>query len=491
MTRTLGRRRVLTATGFAALDELERLAMPPPEDSSTNATAQNLAAPHPRDRLPRVLTLWDASLLIVASVVGSGIFFTPSQVASLLPSAGLILLAWLVGALLSLAGAFTNAELGTMFPHAGGDYVYLREGIHPAAGFLVGWMSFFAIYAGTIAALAMVIAESLAGTLGLERRGMVMLATLLILGTSLLNLRGTRLGALLNNLTSVAKIAALVIFVLLGSMLGEGSLAPWFGEPAAHRAATIHGVDSWVRFGQALSPILFSYLGWNACVYVASEIKDPARNLPRSLFLGLGLCATLYLLVNCIYLYALTPAEMGSAGDAGQAAAKNLFGPVGGTLVAGFVLVSVLGTLNATVLVGPRIVYAMALDGLAFVGVDRVHDGYKTPSTAIVVQAIVAIGLVVFLETFPTALNFTVFGIILATSADTVALFALRVRKPELHRPYRTWGYPWVPAIYLVVNLAIGSAIVVGSPQETVTALVLLACGLLVYFGFLRKTLPR
>jgi APA family basic amino acid/polyamine antiporter len=152
--------------------------------------------------------------------------------------------------------------------------------------------------------------------------------------------------------------------------------------------------------------------------------------------------------------------------------------------------VSVLGTLNATVLVGPRIVYAMALDGFAFVGVDRVHDGYKTPSTAIVVQAIVAIGLVVFLETFPKALNFTVFGIILATSADTVALFALRVRKPELHRPYRTWGYPWVPAIYLVVNLAIGSAIVVGSPQETVTALVLLAGGLLVYFGFLRKTLP-
>jgi APA family basic amino acid/polyamine antiporter len=459
--------------------------MPSPEDRQTNV--QEAAASHPRDRLPRVLTLWDASMLIVASVVGSGIFFTPSQVATLLPSAGLILLAWLVGALLSLAGAFTNAELGAMFPHAGGDYVYLREGLHPAAGFLVGWLSFFAIYAGTIAALAMVIAESLAAALGLERPGMVALATSLILACSLLNLRGTRIGAMLNNMTSVAKIVALLVFVVLGTTLGEGTLAPWFGEQAAKRSATIHGLDGWVRFGQALSPILFSYLGWNACVYVASEIKDPARNLPRSLFLGLGLCTVLYLLVNCVYLYALTPSELAGAGDAGEAAARQLFGPIGGTLVSVFVLVSVLGTLNATILVGPRIVYAMALDGLVGGGVDRVHEGFRTPSMAIVVQAVVSIGLVVFLETFPRALNFTVFGIILATSADTVALFALRLRQPDTLRPYRTWGYPWVPAIYLAANLAVGLAIVVGSPLETLTTLVLLAGGLLVYFGFVRN----
>jgi len=137
---------------------------------------------HPRDRLPRVLTLWDASMLIVASVVGSGIFFTPAQVAGLLPGAGLILFAWLVGAALSLAGAFANAELGAMFPRAGGDYVYLSEGIHPAAGFLVGWLSFFAIYAGTIAALAVVFAESMAPALGLDRAGIVGLAALVIVG---------------------------------------------------------------------------------------------------------------------------------------------------------------------------------------------------------------------------------------------------------------------------------------------------------------------
>ena len=428
-------------------------------------------------------------MLIVASVVGSGIFFTPAQVATLLPGAGLILLAWAVGALLSLAGAFTNAELGAMFPHAGGDYVFLREGIHPAAGFLVGWMSFFAIYAGTIAALAVVFAEAMAPSLGLGRSGVLGLATFVIVGCSILNLRGTQLGVTFNNVTSLTKIVALVGFVILGPILGEGSMTPWLGEAAAARGASAQELGSWVRFGQALSPVLFSYLGWNACVYVASEIKDPARNVPRSLFLGLGLCAGLYLLINAVYLFALSPAELAGAGDAGTLAARALFGPVGGTLVAIFVLVSVLGTLNATVLVGPRIVYAMALDGLFPGRVDRVHADYRTPSAAIVIQACVSIALVLLLETFPKALDFTVFGIILATSADTIALFALRVRQPERVRPYRTWGYPWVPALYLVVNLAIGVAIVVGSPRESLIAMALLALGTGVYLGFARK--PR
>ena len=459
--------------------------MSTPEEQT--GASNDAASAHPRDRLPRVLSLRDASLLIVASVVGSGIFFTPSQVAILLPSAGLILLAWTVGGLLSLAGALTNAELGAMFPHAGGDYVFLREGLHPAAGFLVGWVSFFAIFSGTIAALAVVLAESMAGSLGLERAGTLGLAVGLILGCSLLNLRGTRLGASFNNLTSIAKIVALLVFVILGPILGEGSFAPWAAAAAETVDVPVGVLDSWLRFGQALSPILFSYLGWNACLYVASEIKDPSRNLPRSLFLGLGLCAGLYLLVNTVYLFALDPQSLASAGDAGEAAARALFGSLGGTLVFGFVLVSVLGTLNATVLVGPRIVYAMALDGLFIGGAGRVHDGFQTPSIAIALQAAVSIALVLFLETFPNALDFTVFGIIVATSADTIALFALRRRQPDRHRPYRTWGYPWVPAMYLVLNLGIGAALIVGSPRESFTTLGVLAVGMLAYLGFARK----
>ncbi len=442
-----------------------------------------MSADDPRDRLPRVLSLWDASMLIVASVVGSGIFLTPARVAGLLPSAEGILLAWLAGALISLAGALTNAELGAMYPRAGGDYVYLREGVHPAAGFLVGGLSFFAIYAGTIAALAVVLGEAIAGAWGLGRAGVVGSAAGVIAACSLLNLRGTRCGARFNNLASVAKILALIVFVALGPLLGEGSFEPWRAGAGAPAPAD----GAWLRFGQALSPILFSYLGWNASVYVASEIRDPTRNVPRSLFLGLGLCAALYLIVNGVYLYALDPVTLQTSPDTGEAAARALFGPLGGRLVAGFVLLSVLGTLNATILIGPRIVYAMALDGTFLRRADRVHGRFQTPSAAIGVQAVVAIALVAFLESVPRALDFKVFGIVLATSADVVALFALRIRRPDHSRPFRTWGHPWLPALYLAVNLAIGGAIAVSRPRECALTLAGLAVGLLVYGAIARR----
>jgi APA family basic amino acid/polyamine antiporter len=456
----------------------------------------------PRDRLPRVLTLWDAAMLIVASVVGAGIFYTPSQVAALLPDASLILLAWLVGAALSVAGALANAELGAMFPRAGGDYVYLREGLHPAAGFLVGWLSFFSIYAGTIAALALILGDALARVFGLGEIAELVIASGIILFCSALNVRGVRVGAGFNNLTSTLKIAALLGFVGFAALLGQGSFEPWWPSLSGQVGASV-GPGSWVdagatgaasgwtRFGAALSPVLFSYLGWNASVYVASEIRDPRRNVPRSLFLGLGLCTLLYLLVNVAYLYALSPAEMIATHDAGEAAAVALFGDRGGIWVSGFVLLSVLGTLNATVLVGPRIAYAMALDGLFFGAADRVHVSFRTPNIAIWLQAAVAIGLVAFLDNFPKALDFTVFAIVLATSADVLALFALRRRRPELDRPYRAWGYPWLPGIYVLANLGIGSALVVSSPRECFVTAALLAIGLLIYLGFARKAENR
>ncbi len=216
--------------------------------------------------------------------------------------------------------------------------------------------------------------------------------------------------------------------------------------------------------------MLFSFLGWNACVFVASEIRDPQKNVPRSLFLGLALCTLLYLAINAVYLYALSPAEMAASRDTGEAAARALFGEVGGRLVAAFVLLSVLGTLNAQILIGPRIVYAMALDEHFFARAARVHDTYLTPSVAILVQAGVAIGLILFLESFPKALDFTVFGILLATAADTLALFMLRRRRPDQLRPYRAFGHPWLSLLYLGVIAATAGAIVRASPRECAVA---------------------
>jgi APA family basic amino acid/polyamine antiporter len=437
---------------------------------------------HPRDRLLRELSLHDAVFLVVASVVGSGIFLTPGPIAERLPHAGLILLVWVVGGLLSLAGALANAELGAAFPHAGGDYVYLREAFHPLAGFLAGWLSFFGIFAGTIATLAVGFAQALEPVLGLSRGGGIALAMLTIVACSALNVIGVRHGARANNVTGWVKVGVLAFFVIAAPLSGRGDLA--------HLQPFVRGAFETappLAFALALSPVLFSYLGWNATVFVASEIREPGRNVPRSLFLGLGICISLYLALNLAYLYLTPIGELAGSANAGEQAAEALVGPRAAGLVAAFVLVSILGTLNATILVGPRIVYAMALDQLFLRVADRVHASYATPSGAIWLQAAFACALVGLLETFPSALDFTTFGIVLATMADTVALFALRRRQPQRPRPYRAWGYPWVPGVYLVANAAIAVGLLVGRPREAGIAIAVLLVGVPFYFLFSRS----
>ncbi len=436
---------------------------------------------HPRDRLRRVLSLNDATMLIVASVVGSGIFLTPGVVADQLPHPGVFLGAWLLGGLLSLAGALANAELGAMYPRAGGDYVYLREGFHPLAGFLVGWLTFFVIFTGTVATLAVAFASSVAPSLGLGSDAHVPLAIAVTLVVSAVNYLGVRWGASVNNLTSYAKIAALLAFASLGPMFGHGN--------AANLLPIVAGADttSLSALGLALSPILFSYLGWNSSVYVASEIERPERNVPRSLFLGLGICTLLYMLVNGVYLYALPIDALRLEGNTGEAAARALFGPVAGSLVAAFVVVSILGTLNATVLVGPRIAYAMGLDGLLPGGIDRAHPRFGTPHRAILLQALVAAGLIAGLETFRSVLDYTTFAIVLASIADVLVLFRLRHSQPGRVRPYHALGYPFVPALYALAMAVIAGVMLVGRPLECAIGLGCLAAGLPFYALFSRR----
>src|SRR5437868_2686466 len=242
---------------------------------------------HPRDRLERGLSLTDATMLVVSSVIGVGIFLTPGVVAASLPVASLFLFAWALGGLLSLAGALANAELGAMYPHAGGDYVYLREAYHPTAGFLVGWLSFFVIYAGTVATLATGFAEGLANYVALGATAKIVVAVAIIIVTSCINYRGVRPGALVNNLSAALKVVTLAGLGVAGWFFVPSLPAATVASVGAPGGATLSG------FGLALSPILFSYLGWNASVYVASEIRDPQRTLPRSLFIGLGLCTVL------------------------------------------------------------------------------------------------------------------------------------------------------------------------------------------------------
>jgi APA family basic amino acid/polyamine antiporter len=422
-------------------------------------------------------------MLVVSSVIGVGIFLTPGGVAKLLPQPGWFCAAWLAGGLLALAGALANAELGAMFPRAGGNYVYLRAAYHPMAGFLVGWLSFFAIFAGTVATLALGFTISLGSFFTLGPTAKIVIAILVIWTATIVNAYATKAGARLNTVTGYAKVAALIIVVVIGPIIGHSRAAE------APLAST--GVATSSGFGVALSPVIFSYLGWNASVYVAGEIAQPGKNLPRSLFWGLGICTAFYLLVNATYVYAVGMEAL-SSGDKGMPAVgfqagKVLFGPKGSDLVAAIMLVSIFGCLNANVLVGPRIAYAMGVDGLFFKAATRLTAESQTPWIAVVAQGVVATMLVLVFDEFPSALDYTTFAIVLATIADTSALYVLRKRDPDRPRPYRAAGYPWVPALYILGNLGIAYSMLRARPVECVTSIGVLLAGAPVYVLFTKR----
>jgi APA family basic amino acid/polyamine antiporter len=430
--------------------------------------------------------LQDAIFLVVASVVGSGIFKTPGAIASELPHVALIFGVWIIGGLLSLAGALANAELGAMFPHAGGDYVYLKRAFHSLAGFVVGWITFFAIFAGTVATLAVAFAEDFGALFGWSRGLVIVCAVAVTVACTLLNVISVKWSAWANNSTGWLKVVALCAFAFVAPFLAGGDAAN-FSPLAKGALAAAHPSG----LALAISPVLFSYLGWNATVYVASEIRDPQRNVPRSLFIGLALCTGIYLLMNGVYIYTLGLAGLGASENAGVATAQVLFGSLGGKLLTGFVLMSFLGTLNATVLVGARVAYAMALDGAFIPGVERVHEEYATPSVALWLQAAVASALVIVLKKFPDVLNFTTFAIVIATSADVLALFALRIRQPGLARPYRAWGYPVVPALYIIANVVIAAGMLIGSPIVAGTSLAVCLVGVPFFYYFDKRRASR
>jgi APA family basic amino acid/polyamine antiporter len=441
----------------------------------------------PRE-LPRVLSLKDATMLVVSSVIGVGIFFTPGGVAKLLPSPAWFFAAWLVGGLLALAGALANAELGAMFPRAGGNYVYLRAAYHPMAGFLVGWLSFFAIFTGTVATLALGVSRSLASFWPLGPTAQLGIAVLVILACSAINAWETRAGAALNTSTAYLKVAAMVALVVAGPIFGHAN-AP---SDAFRSLAT----PTLAAFGVALSPVIFSYLGWNASVFVAGEIDEPEKNLPRSLFVGLAICTGVYVLLTGTFVYALGMEGLPKTINAGEATAKVLLGPVGGTLTQVLVLVSVLGCLNANVLIGPRIAFAMASDGLFFRAASRVSARGRTPYLAIAAQAVAATLVILYFgwgkagaeaqDALRGVLDYTTYAIVLATIADTSALYVLRYRDPNRARPYRAAGYPWVPALYILANVAIGVSMIRAQPKECLIGTLVLLSGAPVYLVFAR-----
>ncbi len=438
-------------------------------------------------RLERRLGAWDGALLTIGSVVGTGIFLTTGDMAKALPHAGLILLVWLLGGLLTLAGALTYAELGVLFPRAGGIYHFLKEAFGPFVGFLYGWTSFVVIMSGGVAAIAVgfgeyfgafvpafaparLLVEIPLGPLTWKIAGPQASGAIAILLLTLLNHAGLREGAAVQNFLTVAKGGALLVLALLG--LG--------GIGAVWHAATAP-VDLSLRMliaglGSAMVASLWTYDGWYALTLSAGEVRNPSRDLPRGLVGGTAAVVALYLLVNLTYLRALPIDQLGRTTRVAEAAAEALLGPAGARLVTATIAVSMLGCLAATILYASRLYVPMAEDGVFFAAAGRVDPVRHTPTGALWMQGVWS-ALLAATGGYRSLYTWATFAVVLFNVAGGTALFVLRRTRPDADRPYRAWGYPVVPASFLLACLALTVATLFQSPVESGLGLAVVASG--------------
>lgn len=446
-------------------------------------------------RLERRLGVVDAAALVVSNVIGVGIFTTPGIVCGLLPRPAAILAVWALGGLLALSGAMAYAELAALIPKAGGEYVYLREGYGRLAAFLTGWTSFVAGFSGAIAAGAIGLTAYLGRffpaaadpaalgslsigrvSLTLSRPSLIALAIIVALGA--IHVRGVRPGRVVQNTLAAALVLGLILFITLGFTLGKGSLENFSGGgklPAS----------SWLL---ALIPVMFSYSGWNAAAYVAEEVREPGRSVPRALAWGTAAVIAIYLGLNALYLYALPVGELSGRINAADAAAERLFGPAAAGWLAALAVVIIVSSLSAMTLAGPRVYYAMARDGVFFPAAARVHPKFGTPAVAIAAQTAWSC-LLVLSGTFEQLLTYTGFAIVLFSAIAVCALFVLRWKSPLARRPFRAWGYPIAPAIFALASFAIVVNAILEAPLPAAIGLLVMAAGVPLYWLMRRR--PR
>ena len=444
--------------------------------------------------LERRLGPLDAAAVIVSNVIGGGILFTAPQVAASVPDAWWFLLTWLAGGLLALSGAMAYAELAAVRPRAGGEYVYLHAAFGPLAAFLTGWTSFVAGFAGAIAVSAVVLADYLGRfvPIAADRTALLTIplpfvpltispqaltAIVVIAAMSWVHVRGVGPGRIVSNLLASLKVSALVLFVVFGVSLGVGStthFAPQLTVPTS----------SWLL---ALVPVMFTYSGWNAAAYVAEEIRNPARNVPRALALGTGAVITIYLALNAVYVYVF-PLETlaGLRGSVLDRVADRLLGAAAGDVMGIVAIISLAASISAMVFAGPRVYYAMARDGLFFPRAARVHPRYRTPAVSIVAQA--AWSAVLVLSAKADALvNYTGFAVVLFAGIAGVALFVLRWRHPDEARPFSAWGYPVAPGIFVMASALIVINAIWRNPQPSGAGVAIILAGLPLYWYLRRR----
>ncbi len=445
-----------------------------------------MSEPGPAGGFKRVLGPFDATMVVVGGIIGAGIFINPYIVAQRLDSPEWLLAAWVLGGLVAIAGALTFAELGSLFPTAGGHYAYLRDAYHPLLGFLYGWALLLLIEGGAIAAVAITFAEYTFRFLGRSGGPTSLLAILGILVVTVINYLGVKPGSRVLNLFVILKVAAIGVLIVAGMLL------PGAPESAAQteKAITAGGSGGlFLAIGVALIPIMFSYGGWQNANYLAEEIRNPVKNLPRSLLWGTAIVVTVYVLVNFVYLKTLGHAGLAGTLTPAADTANKLFGPVGDRLIALTIAVSTFGFLNLTMLAPTRVYYAMSRDGLFFPAVARLHPKYQTPSLAIVIQSAWAIVLVLT-GTYAGLVDYVVFADWIFFGLAGAAVFVFRRSLPLSQRPQGTFKiplYPLAPALFVMVAILIVGSVLRSNPVGSMIGGGLLLTGVPAYFYWRRK----
>jgi len=440
-------------------------------------------APATAKALPRVLGLWDIVSIVIGGVIGSGIFLVPKDMAAAVGGPLLILAVWIVGGLLSFFGALSFGELGAAMPEAGGVYVYLREAYGSAIAFLFGWTLFLVIDSGAIATLAVAFSSKyLPHFFALSPLAQKAVSVALILFLVAVNYVGVRAGANLQNLLTVIKLGGLVGACVVIFLFAKGSTANFVGGGGA----TLGG-GFWSRFGIALIASLWAYKGWEAATYSAGETKNPQRNLPLGILIGCGVIIALYIIAQLAYLYVIPAADIARS-DRIAAEAMNLaIGGIGASLISFIILFSIMGATNQNFICSPRVYFAMAKDGLFFPPLAAVHPRFLTPHVSIIAIGLWSIILSLFFGTFEQLFTYVVFGQWLFFGLTVAAVIVLRRKHPDWPRPYKTWGYPVTPVIFILAALYIAVSALISQFKNSLAGLGIIVIGLPFYFLWKRR----
>ncbi|HEX8397123.1 MAG TPA: amino acid permease [Pyrinomonadaceae bacterium] len=474
----------------------------------------------------RGLGLLDSTMIVAGSMIGSGIFIVSADIARQVGSSGWLLMVWIVTGLLTVAAALSYGELAAMMPKAGGQYVYLRESYSPLWGFLYGWTLFLVIQTGTIAAVAVAFARflgilvpavspesylippvNLGGGYAFSLSTQQLIAILLIILLTVINMQGLKLGKYIQNTFTVTKTLALAALILLGLFIGgqAGIFSANFAnawtpmnvtEVAPGVSATNGLYGLFIAFCVAQVGSLFSSDAWNNITFTAGEVKDPQKNIPLSLALGTGLVIGLYILANVAYLSTLSLQQIQTAPEdrVGTLALQQIFGAGGAVIMAVAIIISTFGCNNGLILAGARVYYAMAKDNLFFKATEKLNKNH-VPATALILQCIWtcllvlprtvttdAAGKTTYGNLYGTLLDYVVFAVLIFYILTIIGLFILRQKRPDVPRPYRAFGYPIVPALYIVAATIICLVLLFYKAQTSLPGLAIVLTGVPVYF---------